>query len=169
MTPSELFHANMGLAGAISNDWFILGAEREDVRQEAMLALHVASLAYSAEFGVPFPAFAGMVIRRRLKSAVQSANTHRHRLLTDSRRMAPSSEDGDELDVVETIHAPHADVHRQAELRQDVRAIVACINNDLSPIERDATLRLLNGDDLRPKQVDNALWRARKKLAVVTS
>lgn len=128
------------VALAIARDWNIPGLDRDDVRQEALVALWEACRAYDDTKG-QFPAFARLVIKRRLLDL--------HRAATREKRTAEFAE------YTENIPAP------------DHEQLVLVGLDTLSDRERLAVTDHLNGMSvLSSKEHDNALFRARRKLSL---
>lgn len=165
MTAIQLWTKNRRIAFNVAKDYFIVGSEAQDVRQEALIALWIAARDYKPERG-PFAPFADMVIRRRLASCVKMANRQKHTPLNQSLRtiVCPS---GEERDIEEA--APHLhQVVNMAEGRANLALIIRAIDSELSEFERECVIGVAVGMDyldMGPvKKVDNALFRARKKL-----
>lgn len=147
----SLFVAHRHLAESEARAWFLPGADAEDVRQEALVALWEAARAFDPVLEVPFTAFARLVIRRRLRDAVRRANGGNHRILTDAVRN-------------HDVPTSHDEVF---EARAQLRALASAYQ-DLSPLEQRSLSAITSG---RPastvgtaRQVDNAVQRARRKL-----
>jgi RNA polymerase sigma factor (sigma-70 family) len=151
-----LFAKHRGLAYTIAGDYFLPGADREDVEQEALVALWDAARRHDPERG-PFPAFARAVIHNHLKGRLTWANARKRRLVTDALREwdAPAVADHDRLEA-------------QAELRTVRDALPA-----LTELERVSVIGLASGctyvelcqlAGATPKQVDNAIQSGRRKL-----
>lgn len=154
------------LAYVISRGYFIPGGDRDDVRQEALIGLWVACRDWDPARG-SFKPFAVMVIRRRLATAVKVATAGKHRCLTDAARTAVV--DADVADAVDEIAAGHT-TEDIVEARARLAATVAVVRDRLTEPERRAVVGLLDGRayvEIGPKKrVDNALWRARRKLRI---
>lgn len=161
---SGLFSENVHLADEIARYWFIPGGDEDDVRQEALIALYAASLDYRASAGIPFTAFAKMVIRRRLASAVRSATAGKHQVLTGSQRVVRLGH-GELAEAHVLAPDPLGDAHDRAERRQHVRDVIDCVNRVLTPLERECIISVANGGHVTTKRIDNALARARRRLA----
>lgn len=146
-----MYERHAELADRAAHAWHIPGADADDVRQEARIALWEACRAYDADLGVPFPVFARIVIARRLRDALRNASRGKHRLLTDAHRDHDVPTSQDEI------------IQRRAELRALVGAF-----QQMSLLEQDAIRAIADG---RPysdvgefRQVDNAVQRGRRKL-----
>lgn len=139
------------LADQIANAYFLPGGDVDDVRQEARIAAWQALTVYDPDAGVPLRAFVGMVIHRRVRSAVTSARALKHQMIS-----------GIPLDPHEhTVDDPLAQVIAIEELRRIRRQL-----RYLTPLERRSLAMVLNGEVyVDDKSVDNAVQRARIKLA----
>lgn len=117
----------------IARDYTLPGHDPDDVRQEAVLALWKADITFDATRGVPFHAFAGLVIRRQLGSKVRSALRPSHAILTDATRLDLEPDDDGEPSTWLTAVDPRADVERLVILRDELRRAV---NGELTYEER---------------------------------
>lgn len=163
MNRDELFTQHVPVATGIAHYYYLAGADHDDVRQEALIALWVASRDYNPDTGVPFEVFARIVLRRRLATSVNSARALKHDMLTSADRQV-ILDNGVIAEAVSLAVDKHGDAFDQAARRQHVRDVVAAVNRDLSPLERETLLRVMNGGMVGDKSADNALHRARTKL-----
>lgn len=136
-----LFSRHQRLAYAIARDYFLPGAEADDVRQEALLALWEAARAHDPDKG-PFKPFARLVITRRLLD----------RIKTNARTYCTPTESDQEM-AVDSFEI----LWERAELQRIRRGLPT-----LTPAEAAALADLLN--DRWRRSTDNALTRARVKL-----
>ena len=72
------------LASKISRSYFLIGAESEDLLQEAMIGLYSACRNYKNNQGSSFKTFATLCINRAVQTAVKTANRLKNRLLSES-------------------------------------------------------------------------------------
>jgi DNA-directed RNA polymerase specialized sigma24 family protein len=72
VTKPALWTKHRSIALAIAPEWRIPGLDQDDVRQEALIALWEACGSHDKTKG-PFPAFARLVIKRRLRDLLQAA------------------------------------------------------------------------------------------------
>lgn len=158
------------LALGLARDYFIVGADRDDVRQEAMYALVLGLRAYDPARG-DRETFLRLVIRRWLWTSIRGATRAKHRPLNESLRVIESPEDG-EIDAVDAMACPASDVVEILEDRRRLRALVDALVEDASEMERSAALALARGLTYREtaetlgtseKAVDNARARLRGK------
>jgi len=153
--PGTLYEQALPIALGLARDRYLPGHDRDDVRQEARIALWTAARTYRRELGT-WPAFARLVVRRRLDSLTRTANNRRNGLLTNAAR-------DDELER----QAADAEL----ELRLDVAELLHAIDT-LTMLERRAILGIaagysyeeLAGAGGTAKQIDNAATRARRRL-----
>ena len=112
MSRANLFTRNQDLANAIARDYFLPGADMDDVHQEARLALWIATGTWDPYRG-PFRRYARTAIKADLRDKVQAANRHKQRVLTDAGR-------DDQLSLV-TAGGIETLVEQRAELARAVR------------------------------------------------
>jgi RNA polymerase sporulation-specific sigma factor len=169
MTVIQLWTKNRPIAYGIARDFYIPGADRDDVTQEALIALWVAARDYQPESG-PFRSFAALVIKRRLGSCVKMAQTYKHAALSTAVRTI-LSEDGDRQEIAGLLPYLHQ-VTDVVEDRERLALIIAAIKSDLTEFERECIVGIASGKgylELGPyKKVDNALFRARRKLKLAS-
>jgi RNA polymerase sporulation-specific sigma factor len=163
-TVPALWLKHRRLAGQIACDYYLPGYERQDVVQEAEIALWVACRQFDGSG--EFRGFAAMVIRRRLNTCVKMANRKKHEPLNLSARVT-IEEDGDVTHIADQLPCLHQ-VSDRVEDREQLRAVLRAIDRDLSEFERHCVVGLACGLEYVElgefKSVDNALQRARAKL-----
>ncbi len=139
-----------------------LGLGRDDLELEGMLGLLRAAERWSREGGAAFATYAHRCIANAISSAASSAARGKHLPLNNGVPL-----DDDALSGLETPEA-HADAK---ELRD---ALLGFISLELSPLERKSLTLHLSGLTAAKsaarlgknvKSVENALARARRKLA----
>lgn len=149
------------LAMHIARRYFIVGAEQDDVRQEAMLGLLYALREYEG-IGEPPTAWAALVIERWVQTRVCHSNRFKHQVLTLARREQAQYVEGDSY--LREIPDLGADPAIIVEQREDLRAKLATFA-EMSELEKRSIINTINGVPYRyDKQVDNANQRARRKL-----
>jgi RNA polymerase sporulation-specific sigma factor len=155
--------AHVGLAYTIADTYYLPGAERDDLRQEALIGLWNATLAYQPHLApAGFIPFARLCIERHVLTAVKNATRRKHLSLTRAAREG-RDDNGELLPIIDLLPAPCPFL--RLDTRDEVRALVAAINTLLSAAERSALIHVVNGDPYAgDKTVDNAVQRARVKL-----
>jgi len=148
------------LALHIARGYFFVGADDEDVRQEAMIGLLFGLREYEGQ-GEPSAAFIGLVVTRWLQTQVRHANRLKHGPLSNSRR-EDSHFEGEifRLEFPDIAADPALIVEAREELRTMLDSFI-----EMSEFERESLVSTINGIPYRGnKPVDNAIQRARKKL-----
>ena len=157
--------------------FFIMGAEREDVEQEARIGLWKAIMQFRPDRGqIDFRTFAIRVCVKR--SVITALNIAR------KRRMEPlnfgcsldvkiaTSEDGDGQPLSEFIADPDADLESIILTAEQAHELDELIRVELTDLERDSYESYVAGNTYREiakaiheteKTVDNALMRVRSK------
>jgi DNA-directed RNA polymerase specialized sigma24 family protein len=127
-----------GYVRFLGSFFFASGWEREDIEQEARLAILRAPEVHSR-----------IAARRQVLDVVKVANRRRLYAL-------PVDEDGDEHDEPDSY-----DLVEHVLLREELRTVIAAAHTRK---ERVALGRLIRGESTsRPKWVDNALVRVRRR------
>jgi RNA polymerase sporulation-specific sigma factor len=164
---------------------FLPGGEREDLAQEARLGILDAARVWDPTRRVPFRCFARLCAEREARMAVNAARAHKHQVLTTAyslERRVGGDDQSDEdnrgepwlrrADVVQSTGRPDEDPVAKAIAREELRAILARARM-LSRLERRALAMSANDRSheeiagvlgVRPRGVNNALQRARRKL-----
>lgn len=145
-----LFTKHRGIALSVAREYFLPGAQPDDVRQEALLALWEATGKHDPERG-PFPPFARIVVHRRLQDRVTEARTRKHTVLSEAER--------DEFHVPGG-REPFEILWERMELDRIRRGIPALTANEATALSHALNGRPYAGN----KRIDNALQRARLKL-----
>lgn len=166
------------LASKIARSYFLVGAEYEDLLQEAMMGLYGAYVKYDENSKSTFSTFAHLCIERNVQSAVKMANRKKHKMLTDSISLSNQgaiemkSEDSDEvvsLILPSSILSPDEQLIENEKFEE----IKQKINKNLSKMEKNVLFLFLKGEsytqiakilNIQNKSVDNALTRIRTKL-----
>lgn len=163
------------LASKIARSYFLVGAEYEDVLQEAMIGLYKAYTSYDLKGKTAFSTFAHMCITRSVQSAVKSANRKKNMMLNQrlslSNQGAVEANDDDEVTLVlaSKDFSPDEKLIHSENLQDIKRKIIKA----LSVFEQKVLSLYLKGYsysdiatklDVSNKSIDNALTRIRKKL-----
>lgn len=152
------------LALDIARDFFLPGSERQDVQQEALIGLWVATRSWDPNGAANFRTFAALVIRRRLGALVTAALRQKHQPLNESVRQVVN-EEGEWLSIVDALPGGRDPVEILIDRERFDRIIAAF--SSLTDIEREAVLRVAmapHGEADVDKRTDNATQRARAKL-----
>ena len=150
------------LALALAREFWFPDGDADDVRQTALVALWEACRQFDPTLGA-FRPFAEMVVRRTLMDEITARNRHKRRLLTDAVRVTVN-EDGNSCEIIDVLPARGNDPAEIAERHEQLRLAIGALPS-LSPLERAALARAVDGDPCAEKRMDNALQRARRKMA----
>lgn len=153
-----LWVKHRGLALAIARDFYLPGSERQDVEQEALIALWQACRDHDDSKG-SFPMWARVVIKTHLTDCLRRATRGKHGPLNKARPLAHR---------LPCLHQ----VTDKVEDREQLRLVLHAIEHDLTPVERHCVMGIAAGKTYAEigravgdaKAVDNALMRARSKL-----
>ncbi len=150
---------------------FLVGAETEDLMQEAMIGLVKAIREYDAGNGVTFHTYATSCIRNQIRSAIRSANRMKHQPLNEYMSIYPDADGGEEEAIM--ISDDSADPEKRVLEQEGLRELEDKISKLLSPMEQTVAglyLRGMSHSEIagalgKPERsVNNALTRARNKL-----
>jgi RNA polymerase sporulation-specific sigma factor len=156
--------------------YYVMGADHEDVVQEGMIGLHKAIRDFSACEMRSFGAFAELCVTRQLITAVKTGRRHKHVALNASVSLdEPSRDDPHERALGAAVRRVLTSDPQAIVLGRHARdEIVERIRRCLSPLEADALSGYIRGRSYHDiardlsrgvKQIDNALQRAKRKLA----
>ena len=166
MTEEALVREHAKLAYRIAGDYYVSGTEPEDLQQEALYALLIAVRTYDPTSSCPLGKFAAIVIRRWLQTCVRSGNTLKYQQLSHALRTIVVAE-GEPEAILD--HLPAFETTERVVLARERLTELRGRMTTLSPGERQAIVGYVNGLTYAqtgpPKSVDNALVRARRKLA----
>ncbi len=165
------------LASKIARSYFLVGAEYEDLLQEAMIGLYKAYIGYDKTNKASFSTFATTCITRNVQTAVKTANRKKNQILNNSISLTnqggvkKQNEDDDEI----TLIIPSNSLSPDEKLieSEKLQIIKQKIKQCLSKFELDVLVLYLQGYsytqiaqklNLTNKSIDNALSRIRHKL-----
>ena len=158
-----------------ARNYFLIGADHEDIVQEGMIGLYKAIRDYRAEKLSSFRAFAELCVTRQIITAIKTATRQKHIPLNSyiSLNKPIYEEDSDRtlLDVMteEGMSNPEEMIID----REDLSVIEGKIGQMLSDLEKDVLVRYMEGksyveiaDEMgrHVKSIDNALQRIKRKL-----
>ena len=141
------------------------GLDRDDLRQEAYVALFSAIESYDGSRGAGFSTYAITCINNRLADTVRRASSGKNKVLNESLSL---SDDDDPQTVMAEDSPEEAAIVREEYLR-----VLERMDALLSDLERESLMMYASGYsyaeiaekiNTTPKAVSNAIQRARKKL-----
>jgi RNA polymerase sporulation-specific sigma factor len=171
-----LFMEYRALMHKLSHRYFLPGASREDVLQEARIGFYKAIRDFDAEDGTPFTSFAVLAVQRQLITALKTAKRKKHAAHTTALSLdAPLGDDSGSESLESVLASPSTDDPARHAQREALRAalIHGVMDAKLSDLEAEVLLYRLQGlmyheiaDKLNKsaKAIDNALQRLHAKL-----
>lgn len=156
---------------AIAGEYFAPGLTGDDLLQEARIGLWKACRDYDGRGA--FKAFAALCVRRQVITAVVTATRGKHSALNERMSLdAPASQDSSDTALLGDVLPAGGDLpEARVELAEELRELALKMAR-LTELERGAVLHVANGGAYETcalggsrKAVDNALQRARVKLA----
>ena len=165
-----------------SRQYFIVGADREDVVQEGMIGLFKAIRSYDPVQETLFKTFAEQCITNQILSAIKRANRMKHQPLNESISISAGASaagcaaggcemEGTLEDALRDIHGNEPE--KVMLVKEAVAFLRACDGQLLSPFEGQVLAEKLKGNSYleiarllgrSPKSIDNALQRIKKKV-----
>ncbi len=158
---NQMVYSYERLVHKMSQRFFLPGADRQDVVQEAMVGLAHAIRTFDTGFERRFFDYAVMCIRNSLVRAIRGANRKKQQILNQAGEMT-------DLTPVPTVMA----VDEVVLGRMGLQEMFKILASKLSPLEIDVLRKRLSGSvseemaaelNLSVKQIENALFRARQK------
>lgn len=155
------------MAYAIARDYYFPGADRDDVRQEALIGVMEAIRSHDPQRG-PLKPFVALVVKKRLQECVTFARRGKHEMLTRAVRYGtdPHLTEGkrEPIPLVELVEDPRWQPEEVLRRKNEMRALLRAWSA-LTPLERRALLHPATGAPYRgDKVIDNAIQRGREKL-----
>lgn len=156
--------------------YYIAGGDNEDVIQEGMIGVFKAIKSYDDDKGASFKTFAQICINRQIINAIKNANRLKHQPLNQSLPLDGEGEDDGEKTVADVIPTNNESNPETLLVLNEIIQYLRQNDNDiLSKFENRVFTEKLKGKDYvgiaqelnkKPKAIDNALQRIKKKIAV---
>ena len=164
---------------AISREYFLIGAEFDDLIQEGMIGLYKAINVYDETKNNNFSAFASLCIHRQLQNAVKNANRKKNNPLNSYLpiKYYDGTQDSDEDGVTNLVIVDDTSNIEQNYIDKELKAVVISKVKEILTEQQFSILKMfLNGEsyvkiaktfDISTKQVDNMLQAIKKKLKTI--
>lgn len=172
----RLVHRYRRFVRSRSRSYFLVGGDREDIEQEAMIGFYKSVRDFKPELLASFRAFAELCINRQILTAIKAATRLKHQPLNDSVSISaprPGEDPGDQEDDLLAAADALADPAEQLVAMEGLAVTYAALAERLSPLEAHVASLFVEGcsydaiaDQLgrHVKAVDNALQRVKRKL-----
>ena len=160
-----IFERYRELIQSKASRFFVIGAEKDDIVQEANIGLYKAIQSFDLEKENSFKTFANLCIERQLITTIKSSNRQKHIPLNSSFSLNLSAYDeNDDTSVLELLDA--------ITKKEYYKFIEGRIDENLSEFEKKVLNKYIQGEsyisiaeklESPVKSVDNAIQRIRKK------
>jgi len=176
----ELYAEYKDFIRVLAKDYFIVGADHDDVLQEAMVGFYKAVRDYDG-VSSSFRSFVRLCATRQMITAVVTATRTKHESLNSAVRFesAPqhlARDSGDAVMLLDAIPAPGEDLLQHIANRDKLATLLQILRFELTELEYNAFQLWLAGITyadigrklkVSAKAVDNALTRVQRKLTKV--
>lgn len=175
----DLFRIFKPKVTAISREYFLVGAEVDDLIQEGMIGLYKAIHIYDKEKNHNFGAFASLCIHRHMQNAVKIANRKKNQPLNSYMpiKFYDGTNDKDEESNFNLVIVDdNSDIEKNYIEKEWNAIFVSKVKDLLSTQQFDVLKMFINGEsylniskklNISTKQVDNMLQAIKKKLKTV--
>ena len=169
-----LFNKYKDIVNMKVNKYFIIGAEKEDIVQEALIGLYKAIKNFMPEKQNSFKTFANLCIERQLITAIKTSNRQKHIPLNSSVSLNNTAyNDNEEATLMEFLNNNTVEDPLDTITKKEYYKLVGTkMGETLSDFEKQVLNRFAKGEsyvtiaeklDTPVKSVDNAIQRIRKK------
>jgi RNA polymerase sporulation-specific sigma factor len=163
-----------GAARAKASNYFLIGADRDDLLQEAFIGLTKAVRDFDPEHGASFASFADLCITRQILTAIKTATRLKHTPLNSYVSFDRPHDEDPERCVADAVAVEEAaDPLDQLVADDDLRALHQIVRDVLSELEAKVLRLYVEGRSYQEiadllgrqvKSIDNALQRIKRKL-----
>jgi len=157
-----------------AKNYFLLGAEKDDLIQEGMIGLLKAIKAYDTEKAASFKTFATICVKRQIITAIKKANSNKNKALNSSIGIEnENKETNRELDYFRGLSSYHSYNPEELALsKEQINGLKEYLERKLSPLETEVFKYMVNGYPYKEiaeimgekvKAIDNAIQRIKRK------
>lgn len=138
-----LFNKYKDLVNMKVSKYFIIGAEKEDIVQEAMIGLYKAVKSFEMDKQNSFKSFANLCIERQLITAIKTSNRQKHIPLNSSLSLNTSAyENDDDVSLMELFNSNTAEDPLDTITKKEYYKLVGNkIDEHLSDFEKQVLSR----------------------------
>ena len=154
------------------SNYFINGAEKDDLMQEGRIGLFKAIMNYDAEKDASFNTFANLCIERQLINAVKNSNRQKHMPLNNYVSLNGSDDDSSSENIDTVLNNSVEDPLDTITKKEYYKFVEDRMDESLSDFKKQVLHRFTQGEsysqiaeklDMPVKSIDNAIQRIRKK------
>lgn len=156
-----------------AKNYFLMGADKEDLIQEGMIGLLKAIRGYDKEKLASFKTFASICIKRQLITAIKSANSQKNMALNTAVGITSESDENKELVYTKGLESYVSYSPEELYLtKEQLSGLKDYLESNLSTFETTVFNMMVNGEtykdiavklDKKVKSVDNAIQRIKRK------
>jgi len=155
----------------LAREYFLIGAEPEDLIQEGSIGLFKALRDFKNDRNVQFRSFAKLCISRQLITAIKHSQRFKHRPLNNY--LSLNYHENGENSPMELIESDNLSPESMLIFKEELNILNSKIKEDLSRFEKKVLAKYLEGFSYAEiseslgsnnKAVDNALQRVKTKL-----
>jgi len=164
----------------MSNKFYIAGSDDQDVLQECRIGVWKAIKDFDNGAGMSFRNFAvSLCVKRHLITAMSHANTQKFKIQNTAISLSAPASQSDEEGVqtqADFIPDPNSDLLENYIIQEEFNTNLSMITENLTGLEfsifgqyafNSSYKDIASALDVKPKTVDNALMRIRKKSSLV--
>ncbi len=157
-----------------ASSYFLAGGDHEDLVQEGLIGLVKAVRDYRTDKDTSFRSFLELCVTRQIITAIKTAARKKHSPMNTYVSFSYSKAGSDETTLADILPGdPVSDPLTQVISRDELSSLVDALSGSLSSLEREVLRLYLEGRsyefigdklDRKPKAVDNALQRIKRKI-----
>ena len=176
MDTEAIFAEYEGAIRRLANKYFAPGMDKEDMAQEARIGLWSAIQDFDEKNGVPFGAFANLVVKRHLMTVITAANRGKHNILNSAasidKAFSPSARASETVTLGDILPEPSLNPEDRFLAVEGAKGLGTLAKQILSKGEQATFSAFMAGTHYQGKEqgtpeykaVDNALSRVKRKL-----
>lgn len=162
---------------AICREYFLIGADFDDILQEGMIGLYKAIMGYNQDKNDNFSSFASMCIHHQIQNAVKVANSKKNLPLNDyiSISIDGKVNQGEDSPKI-MLQANDKGVEQISLDKENINIFYKNLQKQLSALQYKILVMYLNGysyseiakaNNISNKNVDNQIQSIKRKLKVL--
>ncbi len=169
----EIFDHYRNFVFLKAKNYFLIGADRDDLIQEGMIGLLKAIRAYDSENAASFKTFATICIKRQLITAIKSANSQKNMALNSAIGIYGENSEDREVSYFKGLKSYKSYTPEEVYLtKEQIGGLKEYLIENLSDFELEVFRQMVLGHsykeisitlDKKVKSVDNAIQRIKRK------
>ncbi|HBX23188.1 MAG TPA: RNA polymerase sporulation sigma factor SigH [Desulfotomaculum sp.] len=173
-----LFYRYKLLINALGRKYYIIGADKEDLIQEAMLGFYKAIRDFDPTQKLSFKNFSVLCVKRQIITAIKTATRQKHIPLNSFTSLDMDINEQPGRNLFQVIkNSESMDPERQVILNEALNQVKSTLQLILSPLEMHSLVLYLRGytymqiaDEIGVpnKTITNSMYRLQKKLKKIS-